>query len=66
MLPILRTSFPIAALLAGLGMTNYLYTYFAQGRFTNMSATLMMTAVTVFLTRLVSERITNLMYQTSN
>jgi len=45
---------------AGIGL--YSYTYFTQGRFTNMSALLFMTALLVFLIGMVSEQITNLMF----
>ena len=41
--------------LAGLG--NYLYTYFTQGRFTNMSVFMLTAAVIVFMLGLVSEQI---------
>jgi len=45
------------------GCAYYLYTFLAQGRFTNMSAVLFMTAVLVFLIGLVSEQVTALMYK---
>ena len=41
--------------LAGLG--NYLYTYFSQGRFTNMSVFMLTTAVIIFMLGLVSEQV---------
>ena len=41
--------------LAGLG--NYVYTYFTQGRFTNMSVFMLTAAVIVFMLGLVSEQI---------
>jgi glycosyltransferase involved in cell wall biosynthesis len=59
----LKIFFPIAALMGGLGLLNYVITYVTEGRFTNMSTLLMLAAVTVFLIGLVSEQITNLMYQ---
>jgi glycosyltransferase involved in cell wall biosynthesis len=59
----LKIFFPIAALMGGLGLLNYVITYITEGRFTNMSTLLMLAAVTVFLIGLVSEQITNLMYQ---
>jgi glycosyltransferase involved in cell wall biosynthesis len=40
----------------------YAYTFFASGRFTNMSALLFTTSVVIFLIGLVSEQITNLLY----
>lgn len=45
------------------GCGYYLYTYIVEGRFTNMSAVLFMTAVLVFLIGLVSEQVTTLMYK---
>ena len=53
-----------AFFLTGLGY--YLYTYFAFHRFTNMSATLFITAIQVFLMGLVSEQISALNYKESN
>ncbi len=44
------------------GLSNYIYTYTTQGRFTNMSALLFISSVLVFLIGLISEQITNLMY----
>jgi hypothetical protein len=41
----------------------YGYTFFAEHRFTNMSALLLSAAVIVFLIGLVSEQITNLTYR---
>ena len=48
------------------GCCYYLYTFVTQGRFTNMSAVLFMTAVLVFLIGLVSEQVTTLMYKDSH
>jgi hypothetical protein len=41
----------------------YLYTFVSEARFTNMSALLFTTSVIIFLIGLVSEQITNLVYQ---
>jgi glycosyltransferase involved in cell wall biosynthesis len=46
--------------LSGLG--NYAFTYFRFGRFTNMSALLLITSVIIFMIGLVSEQITQLRY----
>lgn len=54
----------VAFLLSGVGY--YLYTYMAFHRFTNMSATLFITAIQVFLMGLVSEQISALNYKESN
>lgn len=48
------------------GCGYYLYTFLTQGRFTNMSAVLFMTAILVFLIGLVSEQVTTLMYKDSH
>lgn len=62
----LKLFVPISAafLLSGVGY--YLYTYMAFHRFTNMSATLFITAIQVFLMGLVSEQISALHYKESN
>ena len=59
----LKVFFPLAFLhlLAGIG--NYAYTFYTQGRFTNMSALFFSAAVIIFLIGVVSEQITSLMYQ---
>jgi glycosyltransferase involved in cell wall biosynthesis len=43
----------------------YLYTYFSDGRFTNMGALLFTSSILVFLMGLISEQITMLMYKDS-
>ncbi|GHT84247.1 glycosyl transferase [Betaproteobacteria bacterium] len=53
---------PIAGSFLGVGLLYYAYTYLEYGRFTNMSALLLTTAVIVFLIGLVSEQIAQLMY----
>lgn len=61
----LKLFLPISLLffLSGLGL--YAHTFFAAGRFTNMSALLFSTAVIIFLIGLVSEQITSLVYALS-
>lgn len=58
----LKIFLPISAMFFGLGLVNYIYTFWTQGRFTNMSALLLITSVLIFLIGLVSEQITNLVY----
>lgn len=53
---------PISALLLSAGSLNYLYTFVSYGRFTNMSATLLILSVLIFLMGLISEQITVLLY----
>lgn len=45
-----------------LGIGYYGYSFFSQGRFTNMTALLFITSVLVFLIGLLSEQVTNLLY----
>lgn len=59
----LKLFFPLATSVFLLGLTYYAYTYFAFGRFTNMSALMFTTALIVFMVGLVSEQITALMYR---
>ena len=59
----LKIFVPASAALFLLGLGYYGYTYISQGRFTNMSALLLTTAIVVFLIGLVSEQITQLMYK---
>ena len=58
----LKLFMPISALFFFLGIGHYIHTFLSEGRFTNMSALLLMTSVLVFLIGLVSEQITSLMY----
>ena len=62
----LKIFLPTAAGFFLTGFFNYMYTYFTDGRFTNMSAVLFMTAILVFLIGLVSEQVTALMYKDSD
>ena len=58
----LKLFFPISLLCFVTGLGYYIYTYSIQGRFTNMSALLLITSMLVFLIGLVSEQITSLLY----
>ena len=58
----LKIFIPISTTFFLTGVCYYLYTYITQGRFTNMSALVITTAVVIFLIGLVSEQITHLMY----
>jgi len=59
----LKLFLPVSLVLFGAATALYAYTFLAQGRFTNMSALLYTTSLLTFLIGLVSEQITNLMYQ---
>ena len=62
----LKLFLPISVFFGVLGCSYYMYTYLTAGRFTNMSALLLITSVLVFLIGLVSEQITTLIYQRSD
>jgi len=59
----LRIFIPVSCIFFLLGLLNYALTFYASGRFTNMSALLLTTSVVVFLIGLVSEQITQLRYE---
>jgi glycosyltransferase involved in cell wall biosynthesis len=59
----LKLFFPVSAVLFAGGLSYYFYTFMTQGRFTNMSALIILTAIVVFLVGLISEQITTLMHQ---
>lgn len=61
----LKIFFPISLIFFSTGLTYYLFTFYTLGRFTNMSALLFTTSVIVFLIGLVSEQITQLMYNST-
>lgn len=54
---------PISAGFFLTGIGYYLYTYFSEGRFTNMSALLFISAILTFLIGIVSEQISALHYK---
>ncbi len=58
----LKIFIPVSGMSFFLGVFYYLYTFITAGRFTNMSALLFTTSITIFLMGLVSEQITNLIY----
>jgi hypothetical protein len=61
----LKIFLPGSALFFLVGFGNYVYTYVAYGRFTNMSMLMMSAAVIIFLIGLISEQITALIYSRS-
>ncbi|MCJ8320904.1 MAG: glycosyltransferase family 2 protein [Colwellia sp.] len=58
----LKIFVPIAFSIFSLGLGYYFYTFLSYGRFTNMSALMFTTSLIIFMVGLVSEQITNLMY----
>ena len=61
----LKVFSPISFTLFGMGLLNYIYTFIAENRFTNMSAALFIISVIVFLMGLLAEQITVLIYATN-
>ena len=59
----LKLFFPTSLFFFLMGLVYYVYTYFTDGRFTNMGALLFSVSILVFLMGLISEQITTLMYQ---
>lgn len=59
----LKLFLPVSTAFFLTGLGYYLFTYFASGRFTNMGALMFTTSLLVFLIGLVSEQITQLIYQ---
>jgi len=62
----MKLFFPASLVFFLTGLIYYIYTFFTDGRFTNMGVLLFTTSVMVFLLGLVSEQITSLFYQSSN
>jgi hypothetical protein len=61
----LRVFLPVSFFLFTAGLGYYLYTYTMYGRFTNMSALLFTTSVTIFMMGLVSEQISQMRFERS-
>lgn len=55
-----RIFLPVSGLMFLLGLINYAYTYFTEGRFTNMSALMFTTSVVIFMMGLISEQISQI------
>lgn len=59
----MRLFLPISFSVLGTGLSYYAYTYLTMGRFTNMSALLMTSALIIFLIGIISEQISSLHYK---
>lgn len=59
----MRFFLPISATLLGTALCYYAYTYFNWGRFTNMSAVLLLSSLMTFLIGVVSEQVSALHYK---
>jgi glycosyltransferase involved in cell wall biosynthesis len=60
----MKLFFPSSLVFFLTGLTYYIYTFFTDGRFTNMGVLLFSTSILIFLLGLISEQITALFYQT--
>jgi hypothetical protein len=58
-----RVFLPVSATMLFLGLLRYVYTFFSEGRFTNMSAFLMVSSVIIFMLSLISEQICQMRYE---
>ncbi|MFC1892379.1 glycosyltransferase family 2 protein, partial [Thermodesulfobacteriota bacterium] len=61
----LRIFLPVSFFLFLVGLGYYLYTFFASGRFTNMSALLFSTSVIILMMGLISEQVSQLRFDRS-
>jgi len=61
----MRLFLPISGMVFVTGISYYAYTFATMGRFTNMSALLILSALIIFLIGIVSEQISSLHYKTS-
>ncbi len=57
---------PVSLALFMVGLAYYIFTFITVSRFTNMSALLFSTSLTIFLMGFISEQITTLMYKSSD
>ena len=58
-----RVFLPVSFAMFMAGLVWYLYTFITQGRFTNMSALLFTTSVTIFMIGMVSEQISQMRFE---
>ena len=59
----MRVFLPVSFAMLLAGLINYLYTYIAQNRFTNMSVFLFVAAIIVFMMSLISEQICQMRFE---
>jgi hypothetical protein len=60
-----RIFLPVSFMMFCVGLGHYLYTFYTQGRFTNMSLLLFTTSVLVFMLGLISEQISQMRFEKS-
>jgi glycosyltransferase involved in cell wall biosynthesis len=58
-----RIFLPVSFFMFCLGLSYYMYTFFAWGRFTNMSALLFTTSIVIFMMGLISEQICQMRFE---
>ncbi len=59
----MRVFLPVSGTMFLLGLLNYLRSYLAEGRFTNMSQLLFVTSILIFMMSLISEQICQMRYE---
>jgi len=59
----MRIFLPVSLAMFCLGIINYVYTFLTEGRFTNMSALLFVTAILIFMMSLISEQICQMRFE---
>jgi len=59
----LRIFLPVSFLMFIIGCGNYFYTFLSQGRFTNMSALMIISCIIIFMMGLISEQICQMRYE---
>lgn len=59
----MRVFLPVSFLMFLLGLINYIYTFIAERRFTNMSALLFVTSILIFMMSLISEQICQMRFE---
>jgi len=59
----MRVFLPVSFLMFLLGMANYIYTFVAERRFTNMSALLFVTSILIFMMSLISEQVCQMRFE---
>jgi hypothetical protein len=59
----MRVFLPVSFLMFVLGLAWYVYTFITEGRFTNMSALLITTAIMIFMMSLISEQVSQMRFE---
>ena len=59
----MRVFLPVSFLMLVLGLIRYAYTFITQGRFTNVSALLLVSSVIIFMMSLISEQICQMRFE---